>query len=90
MFLAVCYDIADDRRRRKASKVLEAFGKRVQRSVFECEIEQRQFVTMRQKLSQIVAEGDRVRYYRLCGSCRDNIEFYGGNDPEKKKKFLIV
>ncbi len=35
-FYVVAYDIADDRRRSKVVKVLEAIGHRVNFSVFEC------------------------------------------------------
>lgn len=34
--IVVCYDVADDRRRRRLVRVLEGYGVRVQESVFEC------------------------------------------------------
>ena len=39
MFIIVCYDIASDKRRNKVAKKLKDFGERVQRSVFECILE---------------------------------------------------
>ena len=36
MFFLVCFDISDDRIRYRTVKVLKGFGKRVQKSVFEC------------------------------------------------------
>ena len=36
MFYLVCYDIVSDYRRNKVSQLLEGYGIRVQRSVFEC------------------------------------------------------
>jgi CRISPR-associated protein Cas2 len=36
MIHLISYDIEDDRERLQVSKVLEGFGRRVQKSVFEC------------------------------------------------------
>ncbi|HHP7244558.1 MAG TPA: CRISPR-associated endonuclease Cas2, partial [Elainellaceae cyanobacterium] len=36
MLVLVVYDIANNRRRQKLSKLLEGYGRRVQESVFEC------------------------------------------------------
>jgi len=35
---AVCYDLSDDRERRRVDKLLTGFGFRVQKSVFECRL----------------------------------------------------
>ena len=37
-FVLVCYDIPDDRRRTKVMQTLLDFGRRVQYSVFECDL----------------------------------------------------
>ena len=42
MFYLVCYDIVSDRRRNKVSKLLEAYGLRVQKSVFECVLDDKE------------------------------------------------
>ena len=34
----VCYDVTDDRERNRVAKVVEAFGLRIQFSVFECRL----------------------------------------------------
>jgi CRISPR-associated endonuclease Cas2 len=36
MFYLVCYDVVLDRRRNKVAHILEGYGLRVQKSVFEC------------------------------------------------------
>ena len=85
MFVAVCFDISSDRTRRRATKVLEAYGTRVQKSVFECHIGERQFVDLRHRISQIgLGEKDLVRYYILCRACRAKVEFTGGPAPRKE------
>ena len=91
MFVTVCFDISSDRTRRQATKVLEAYGIRVQRSVFECRIGERQYVELRQRMSGIgLAEGDLVRYYTLCRACQTRIEFSGGLPPQEEKDYIVV
>ena len=91
MLVAVCFDISSDRARRQATRVLEAYGTRVQKSVFECRIGQRQFVELRQRMSQVgLSEGDLVRYYTLCRACEDKVEFTGGLPPAEEKGYVIV
>ena len=91
MFVTVCFDISSDRTRRRATKVLEAYGTRVQKSVFECRIGERQFVELRQRMSQVgLAEGDLVRYYTLCRACQAKVEFTGGLPPQDAKGHIVV
>ena len=35
MFYLICYDVVNDRRRNRVSRLLEGYGLRVQKSVFE-------------------------------------------------------
>ena len=48
----ICYDIANNRRRSRVVRELEAFGVRVQESVFECWIDEAQ----RRRLEQAIAK----------------------------------
>lgn len=71
MLVIVCYDVATEsregrRRLRKVAKVCEAIGQRVQKSVFECQVDSRQFEELeRQLLAIINADEDCLRFYRL-------------------------
>ena len=61
----VCYDIANDRRRRRVVCELEAFGVRVQESVFECWIDDLQQRRLEQALLRTIhREDDRIVCYR--------------------------
>lgn len=47
-------------------------GDRVQKSVFECRLSPPQLARLQAPMARIVSEKeDSVRYYRLCGSCRE-------------------
>lgn len=65
--LVVAYDIADDRRRTRVARLLEGYGERVQKSVFECELDPQRETALRLVLSSLIDdEEDAVRIYPLC------------------------
>ncbi len=71
MLVIVCYDVNTEsregrRRLRRVAKVCEAMGQRVQKSVFECQVDRMQFEALEQRLlSEIKAEEDNLRLYRI-------------------------
>ena len=69
--LLVCYDIPDTRRRNRVARLLEEFGERVQKSVFECDLDTSRQARLRRKLTaMIVPSEDKLRFYPLCGKDR--------------------
>jgi len=78
MFYIISYDVPDDRRRTKIAKLLESYGERVQKSVFEAHLDERGYADLRKRLARLIkAEEDNVRFYRLCAECRLTIEAVG-------------
>lgn len=69
MLYVVAYDIPEDRRRTRVAKEMENWGVRVQYSLFECELDSKQAAELMSRLTALTVEEDRVRVYRLCGSC---------------------
>lgn len=68
-----CFDIVDDGLRRRVGNVLLGYGQRVQRSVFEIVVRNRQDLdTLREELRALVGEDDDIRFYRLCVACRQS------------------
>ncbi|WOE70988.1 CRISPR-associated endonuclease Cas2 [Hydrogenimonas thermophila] len=66
MYLLVVYDITDDKRRRKCEKVLSSYGSRVNYSVFELEIKQKDLKKIRELLEEYSSkEEDHIRFYIL-------------------------
>lgn len=74
MLVLVCYDVNTEtkqgrRRLRRVAKVCESTGQRVQKSVFECQLDVAQFETLeRQLLAEINAMEDCLRIYRIPGT----------------------
>ncbi len=71
MLVIVCYDVntetkAGRRRLRRVAKACEGMGQRVQKSVFECQVDLMQMeVLERRLLGEIETTEDSLRLYRL-------------------------
>jgi len=74
MLVLVCYDVntetkAGRRRLRRVSRVCESTGQRVQKSVFECQLDVAKFETLeRELLAEIDPSMDCLRLYRIPGT----------------------
>jgi CRISPR-associated protein Cas2 len=66
-FFAVCFDVRDPKRLRRVADEMENFGKRVQRSLFECHLNDAEFNEFKNRIAAwIDGKEDQVRYYPLC------------------------
>lgn len=71
MLVIVCYDVntetkAGRRRLRRVAKVCEGTGQRVQKSVFECQVNLMQMEELeRRLLAEIEQAEDNLRLYRM-------------------------
>lgn len=83
MRLAVTYDVSDDANRRRVYRTLERYGAWRQYSVFEVDVSKAERVELEDELADRIDEedGDRVRIYRLCESCLDDITDIGTEPP---------
>ena len=67
MKFLVTYDIEDNKIRKKISDILEEYGIRVNKSVFEIKVTQTQLKKLLVKLE--VLKEDNIRFYHLCQNC---------------------
>jgi len=74
MVWLVVYDIRNDRRRRRIEKILKRYGLRVQYSVFECDLDARAYVRLRDLLGAVADDEDSVRFYGLCDGCAERVD----------------
>jgi len=74
MLVLVCYDVSTEtkagrRRLRRVARVCESTGQRVQKSVFECQLDLAKFETLeRELLAEIDPKMDCLRLYRIPGT----------------------
>ncbi len=70
MLWLVAYDIANPKRLSKVAKTCLDYGVRVEKSVFECDLEEDVFSTFWQELNELIDESvDAIVAYRICASC---------------------
>lgn len=74
MLVLVCYDVSTEskegrRRLRRVARVCESTGQRVQKSVFECQLDVAKFEALERKLlAEIDPTMDCLRLYRIPGT----------------------
>ena len=61
----VIYDIISNKRRMQLSKLLSAFGFRIQKSAFECLLTREKYKLLIERISRYVKSEDLIRMYRL-------------------------
>lgn len=84
-------DVAGRRRLRQVAKKCVAHGQRVQNSVFECIIDNAQFLKLKQELKDIVdLETDGLRFYILGNRYHNRIEHFGAKPSYDAEGLLFL
>ena len=83
MMILVSYDVrteaaAGRRRLRRVARVCLNYGQRVQKSVFECRVNQAQYEALeRALLAEIDLNEDNLRFYRLTEPLAQHVKEFG-------------
>lgn len=94
--ILVTYDVdftetGGQKRLRKAAKLCENYGVRVQNSVFELVIDNSQYVTLKSEMAKIIdEERDSVRFYRIGKSWERKVEKLGKQEGIDQTGVLIL
>ena len=96
MLILVTYDVATvetagKRRLRRVAQACEDYGVRVQKSVFECQVGQKEWVLLRDRLlREVKAEEDSLRFYFLDEKAVKRTEHHGVDKPVNLTEPLIL
>lgn len=96
MLILITYDVATvdkagQRRLRRVAQACEDYGTRVQKSVFECQVGQKEWVKLRHRLlDEINGEQDSLRFYFLDQAAKPKIEHHGVGKPMDLAEPLIL
>lgn len=83
MLIIVTYDVSTETRQgrkrlRRVAKICESMGQRVQKSVFECQVNDMQFEQLeRALLAEIDEREDNLRFYRITEPVEVRVKEYG-------------
>jgi CRISPR-associated protein Cas2 len=83
MLIIITYDVSTEtaagrKRLRRVAKACEKMGQRVQKSVFECTVNEMQFEELeRTLLSEIDQNEDNLRFYRITEPVELRVKEYG-------------
>lgn len=86
----VSYDISDDRARTRMAHLLESYGQRVQYSVFELWLTERELDRLQAQLEKAVEAEGAVRLYYLCAACRERVQVWGQGERTEELGLLMV
>ena len=96
MLILVAYDVstveaAGRRRLRRVAQACEDYGTRVQKSVFECQVGQTEWVRLRDRLlTEYNADEDSLRFYFLDEKAVERTEHHGVAKPIDLTEPLIL
>lgn len=85
-----CYDIACNKRRARAAKILERAGTRVQYSVFEVRTTQNKAVVLLDRLGRLRETLDSIRMYCLTERGRQLSDARGGAPAPEATEFWLL
>ncbi len=90
--IVASYDISSPIRLSKVAKVMEDYGNRVLKSVFECTLDEQRYKEMKGAVEDLMErEEDSVRYYFICDKCLELIEYLGkGEDFKEDDAYSII
>ena len=88
----VCYDIRDDKRLRKAAKLLEGYGERIQYSIFRVRLSPRDEQKLRWELARLLEGEDSWLIIPLCAACVAKLRRHDASRswPDEPTDFVIV
>lgn len=93
MFYLVCYDVVHNRRRDRVSRLLEGYGLRVQKSVFECVLTSDQFALLQERLQTkryLNPEEDQIRFYPMSPRHRQMVLILGVQPPRQVDDSVFI
>jgi len=94
--ILITYDVSTEtsagrKRLRRVAKVCLNYGQRVQKSVFECQVNTMEMARLKEQLLQEIDESeDSLRIYRIIEPIEKNREQFGNNRAIDFEGALIV
>lgn len=90
MLYLIAYDVSDPKRLRRVAKCCEFYGGRVEKSVFEVDLNEQIFQQFMNDVSALLNRSqDYLVAYRICAACEAEIKIIGNvQRPAKQLCFF--
>ena len=88
----IAYDITDEKRLARIAKLMESYGVRVQKSIFEAALSSAKLNELKWRALQILDPVvDGIKFFKLCERCEQKISVIGkGGHSDLLKRLMIV
>lgn len=91
MLVVISYDIEDDKTRTRLAHKLKDFGPRVQLSVFEADVSDKELQRLKKMIDQVeLAKDDSIRMYQFCEACFKKVKIWGSGEITKDRAYYIA
>jgi len=89
MLYYICYDISNNRKRKKVSDILTDYGLRVQYSIFQAELTAKKLKEIQKKTDPLIdKKTDSIMFLPLCKNCEEKIVLVGNSYSVIKLNFI--
>lgn len=91
MLYLIAYDIVEDSKRNGICKYLSGWGRRVQKSVFECDVDREELQSIISYIREMInLKQDRCHIYRICAECVSYKRSFGQDLEPAPGQVIIV
>lgn len=88
VFTLIIYDITDNKKRLKLSKLLLGYGFRIQKSAFEAVITKKKYEELLERLPSYTSAEDSIRVYKIVG--KGQVVSFGKTIENKTEDIIII
>jgi CRISPR-associated protein Cas2 len=86
MWHLIAYDVREPKRLRRVAQKLEAYGTRVQYSIFRCRLDRPMLEKLRWELAEIMKPEDSLLVMPICAQCASKVPIQG-TKPTGQRNF---
>ena len=91
MIYLIAYDISENHIRNKVSEYLAGWGRRVQKSLFECNLDRAELEQITSYILELIDPSeDRCSVYKICAECMSYKTVFGREFEPNLGKTIVV
>jgi len=88
VFVLIIYDISDNKKRLKLSRLLLGYGFRIQKSAFEAVITKKKYTELLERLPSYTSSEDSIRVYKIIG--KGQVVSFGKTAENETEDIIVI